>query len=327
MESPITPPIDKTQLIHKVVIGIGAFSLGILVPVLASTVFYSLTVKPTKVQDAPSITGAAEFNCKLSSGTWTNGSCSCPSKELADDGFCIDPIGSPSGDAWRAVAGLPYGDFLHYETIVKNWCEYDGGTLASDFTCSCPEKTVWNKTDGRCHTNEPSDAILSFVHSAGLDVNLRNAEILPERPEDLWFGYTTDQMYKILKDRDCASLPWLSNKQCEVFDGEDTLAFITYGRVNGEYGPWFNTGITVFTSMSATEYAISFLHIEDRIRKLSDNIMKSSNHDGVDLGSPEYTIYYNQLSEAIDNYTTSSDENIVNARSVLRQVAEIIINE
>lgn len=120
----------------------------------AAIVYYGLMLKTSTVTS--SATGAIEYNCKLSGGTFKKGNCSCPEEQqlnidMYDEntGFCQSAIGGPAGDAFNASIGLPYDSYSYYLDIIVNLCEGSGGSL-SGAACICPSGETYDKSTGQC---------------------------------------------------------------------------------------------------------------------------------------------------------------------------------
>jgi hypothetical protein len=119
----------------------------------AAIVYYGVTPKT----ETSLATGAVEYNCELSSGTFSNGSCSCSIEEGQtqaemydkNTGFCQSTHGGPTGDAFQASKGLPYGEYGYYQNIIFELCTGSGGSL-SGAACMCPSGTEYSKTTGKC---------------------------------------------------------------------------------------------------------------------------------------------------------------------------------
>jgi hypothetical protein len=103
------------------------------------------------------LTGPIQYNCELSAGSFKNGACECPigegqTQDMMYDkntGFCQSDIGGPSGDAFPASIGLPYGDYGFYQDIIFNLCENSGGSL-SGAACICDTGNNYDKATGQC---------------------------------------------------------------------------------------------------------------------------------------------------------------------------------
>lgn len=121
----------------------------------AAIVYYG--VMPKTSTETSLATGAIEYNCELSGGTFKNDSCSCLLESgqtqalMYDDktGFCQSSMGGPAGDAFNASIGLPYGDYGYYQNIIIDLCEGSGGSL-SGATCICPAAETYEKSTGQC---------------------------------------------------------------------------------------------------------------------------------------------------------------------------------
>ncbi len=120
----------------------------------AAIVYYGLMPKTST--ETSLATGAIEYNCKLSSGTFKDGDCACPEEQqlnvdMYDEatGFCQSAHGGPAGDAFNASIGLPYGAYGYYQNIILDLCEGSGGSL-SGAACICPAGEAYEKSTGQC---------------------------------------------------------------------------------------------------------------------------------------------------------------------------------
>ncbi|MDQ5952423.1 MAG: hypothetical protein QG626_551 [Patescibacteria group bacterium] len=112
---------------------------------------------PTTPTENSLMTGPIQYNCELSGGKFKDASCTCPvgdpntQADMYDKrtGFCQSEIGGPTGDAFQASLGLPYGDYGYYQNIIINLCESSGGNL-SGAACICPSGDAYDKSTGQC---------------------------------------------------------------------------------------------------------------------------------------------------------------------------------
>lgn len=104
------------------------------------------------------IDSAINYNCELSGGEFTNGTCRCPVEEglgqtstsMYDKstGFCQSTAGGPAGDAFNASVGLPYGSYEFYFSVVGYQCSQSGGEFLNA-RCDCGSRT-YDDTTGLC---------------------------------------------------------------------------------------------------------------------------------------------------------------------------------
>jgi hypothetical protein len=141
--------MKKLFIVLLIVLGITA---------LGTTLTWNATQRDT--EDSVQLTGPIRYNCELSAGTFNDGRCNCPAEEeyvetgggSAYDkktGYCQTAHGGPSGDAFNASVGLPWGDFSFWIGIVGNHCTESGGSWLNA-RCTCPDGATYDRSSGIC---------------------------------------------------------------------------------------------------------------------------------------------------------------------------------